>query len=122
MKKGLWTFFLGLLLICALAACRQAAEPQEDLTIEVYVDDQQLEQRTLANEEVVGESLLDVMADNFKIETDGHYIQAIDGYREDPQAKRWWRYEVNQEASDMPLDQVQIEAGDHFVWKLEKIN
>ena len=122
MKKGLWKFFLGLLMIAGLGACQQNVKPQEDLTIQVYVDGKLLEDKSLPKEEVIGETLLDVMADHFELETDSHYIQAINGYREDPQAKRWWRYELNQESSDIPLDQVQIERGDQVVWKLDKIS
>ncbi|MDK6232689.1 DUF4430 domain-containing protein [Aerococcus sanguinicola] len=122
MKKGLWKFFLGLLMIAGLGACQQNVKPQEDLTIQVYVDGKLLEDKSLPKEEVIGETLLDVMADHYELETDGHYIQAINGYREDPLAKRWWRYELNQESSDIPLDQVQIERGDQVVWKLDKIS
>lgn len=103
----------------------EVAEKQEgveakktvQVTLEIKVDGEDLmPAKTIDVEE--GTVLMDVMKENFEIkETDG-FISEIEGQAQDPEANKWWLFDLNDEMAEVGANDLTLKAGDKITWKL----
>lgn len=123
MKKLLLplSVFLSILF---LAACGQtAAEPAEDTddvhyhaTLVVTVDGKE-DKKTVDFEQ--GDSVMDVLEDYHEVEEEGGMVTAINGVSQDPAAKTYWMYKVNDKMAEVGAEDLEVQEGDTIEFYME---
>jgi hypothetical protein len=86
---------------------------EEVVTITISKDEGE---EVLADKEVAmedGAILMDVLKENFEIEEEGGFIQAIDGVVAEEDEKMFWAIIVNDEMAEVGAAEYELEANDH---------
>ena len=94
------------------------SEAQEvEVRIEIMADDKEVvPAKTIMVTE--GSILLDVMKDNYDIEEDKGFITTIEGQSQDPDANKWWLFNLNDEMAQVGAGELELQAGDKISWDL----
>ncbi len=132
MKKFAFSFSL-LLASATLVACSSnvsspAKAPASSQS--TVVDDDLMAQATIlvtANDKTtekevtfeVGDSVMDVLEDNFMVEEEDGLVTAIDGVSQNPEKNTYWMYKVNDKMAEVGADSYELKAGDKVDFYLE---
>lgn len=145
MKKNLQKFALLLLSGAILTACGTETEEEpledelEDQTSEVdgeEVEDTEdskeitfdvdivVDNEALADlsKEIVaeeGEYLLDIMEEEYDMNAEDGFVQAIEGHEQDEDKELYWMYYINDEMGEVGAGEYEPQEADHIEWKLE---
>lgn len=68
-----------------------------------------------------GESLYDVMKNNFKIEDQDGFITSIDGLAQDKEAKKYWMFSVNGKMGEKGAKDTTVKVKDKVVFTLDEM-
>lgn len=95
-------------------------ESEEDVvTITISVD---RGEEIVAEKEVpveAGSILMDVLKENFTIEEEGGFIQAIEGISQDADEGKYWLYFVNDEEATVGAHEYELLPGDRITFDLQ---
>lgn len=121
MKKLLLPLSLFLSFL-TLAACsvEDKEEASDDVqyqaTLVVTVDGKE-DKKTVTVEQ--GDSVMDVLEDHHKVEEEGGMVTAINGISQDPAAKTYWMYKVNDKMAEVGAEDLEVQEGDTIEFYME---
>lgn len=121
MKKLLLPLSLFLSFL-ALAACsiEDKEEASDDVhyqaTLVVTVDGKE-DKKTVTVEQ--GDSVMDVLEDHHQVEEEGGMVTAINGVSQDPAAKTYWMYKVNDKMAEVGAEDLEVQEGDTIEFYME---
>ncbi|CAM3247261.1 DUF4430 domain-containing protein [Vagococcus fessus] len=92
---------------------------EETVTIKLLVDDKEKANKKVSFEE--GQTLGEVMNENFEVADDNGMISSIDGNEQNVDENKYWLFDVNGEAATVSAGDLELKAGDEVVWKLNKL-
>lgn len=132
MKAKRWSILIFLSI--ALGACGTVAdnhqmnstdvsqtESVEENTVKVSVEiDPGNQQEKISHEIEVAEDsyLLDVLKEHYTIEEKDGFIEAIEGFKQNPNDNIYWTYTVNGEFAEVGAAEYQLADGDQVIWTL----
>lgn len=67
-----------------------------------------------------GDTVMDVLEDNYKVEETDGFITAIDGLEQDTAKGVYWFFKVNDDMAPKAADQIEVKAGDKIEFYQEK--
>ncbi|MFS1663156.1 DUF4430 domain-containing protein [Streptococcus sp. zg-JUN1979] len=116
MKRYAKYIFLTLLSV-VLVACSnttttntsQSSEQAGKVELVVKEDSNTLDETVTFSD---GETVLDVLKDNYKVEEKSGFITAIDGISQDEAAGKYWMFKVNDKVADKAANQIKVKDGD----------
>ncbi|MET3559114.1 hypothetical protein ABID29_002263 [Streptococcus rupicaprae] len=126
-----YTSLFALVSVMTLAACSPAptSVPANNQTSQVADDDPTAQATILVKftdreteKEVtfeVGDSVMDVLEDNFNVEEEDGLVTVIDGVSQDPAKNTYWMYKVNGEMAEVGAESYEVKAGDKIEFYLE---
>lgn len=128
MKKALHMLSALLLAAGILAGCGTAEEPkqqnqqaeqktEQQVTVTLTEDGKEISSKEVSFEE--GDSLMDVMKENFDVEDDGGMITSIDGHSQDKGENKYWLYTVNGEMAQVGAADLKLSEGDEIAFNLQ---
>lgn len=123
MKKLLLPLSLFLSFL-TLAACsiEDKEEVSDDVhyqaTLVVTVDGKE-DKKTVTVEQ--GDSVMDVLEDHHRVEEEGGMVTAINGVSQDPAAKTYWMYKVNDKMAEVGAEDLEVQEGDTIEFYMETI-
>lgn len=97
-----------------LVACQQTdtdTEKQYQATVTIQLTDEEIE-KTVTVEE--GDSVMDVLEDNFTVEENDGFVTSIDGVGQDTTKGIYWMYDVNGEMAQKGAEEQLVEEGDEI--------
>ena len=100
----------------------EAEQAQVEITIDIYVDGELIDDGSQTIEVEEGAILLDVMKEHFDIEEKDGFISAINGHEQNADENRWWLYDVNGEMAEVGAGDLELAEGDLVEWKLAKLD
>lgn len=117
MNKGFKTGFLALVAML-LVACSQGTKqtqtpsvPKSDHHVRLVVkEDTNTVDEKVSFEE--GDTVLEVLKDNYEVKEKDGFITAIDGIEQDTKANKYWLFKVNGKMADKGADQITVKDGD----------
>lgn len=121
MKKLLMPLSLFLSFL-TLAACsvEDKEEASDDVqyqaTLVVTVDGKE-DKKTVTVEQ--GDSVMDVLEDHHQVEEEGGMVTAINGVSQDPAAKTYWMYKVNDKMAEVGAEDLEVQEGDTIEFYME---
>ncbi|MEX2784301.1 DUF4430 domain-containing protein [Streptococcus sp. H49] len=59
-----------------------------------------------------GDTVMDVLQDNYEVEETDGFITAIDGIKQDEEAGKYWMFTINNELAPKAADQIKVKNGD----------
>ena len=59
-----------------------------------------------------GDTVMDVLQDNYEVEVTDGFITAIDGLEQDEKAGKYWMFMLNDELAPKAADQIKVKDGD----------
>lgn len=135
LKKSVWLLSISILLgACGNAAveepavenstvdtAEQAAEETVQLSVTIEVDEEEVSELTKDIEAESGQTLMEVMVQEYEMEDEGGFIHSIEGYEQDPDNNRWWLYEINGEQPTVGANDYEVEDGDSIKWMLNEL-
>lgn len=132
MKKTLSSLVLCLATTTLVACASKTAAPSvtSSSTSSIHVSDDKKVEGTFkvtfdgkTTEKKVmfelGDSVMDVLEDNFRVEENDGLVTAIDGVSQDPGKKLYWMYRVNDKVSEVGAEDYDLKAGDRVEFYLE---
>ncbi|WP_070120882.1 DUF4430 domain-containing protein [Bacillus marinisedimentorum] len=98
------------------AATESGEAETEQVVIQVVSD----EGEAVAEKDIEanGDSLLDIMKENFEVEEKDGFIQSIEGEAQSEEDNKFWVYEVDGEQVTVGAQEFTPEGGEEIVWKL----
>ncbi|MFS0560243.1 DUF4430 domain-containing protein [Terribacillus sp. 179-K 1B1 HS] len=128
MKKALHMLSALLLAAGILAGCGTTEEPkqqnqqaeqktEQQVTVTLTEDGKEISSKEVSFEE--GDSLMDVMKENFDVEDDGGMITSIDGHSQDKGENKYWLYTVNGEMAQVGAADLKLSEGDEIAFNLQ---
>lgn len=133
MKKQ-WIVFLLAISMISLAGCTDAKKMQENqvsqsastslveeqkATITLQEDGKELLSKTIEFTE--GQSVYEVLKNNFDIEDQDGFITKIDGKEQDPTTSKYWMYTINGQEASKGVKDTLLKANDTIVFNLSKV-
>ncbi|WP_162012849.1 DUF4430 domain-containing protein [Streptococcus sp. S784/96/1] len=67
-----------------------------------------------------GDTVMDVLEDNYEVEKDNGLITSIDGLAQDEAKKLYWMFKVNDEMAPKGAEQITLNDGDKIEFYQEK--
>lgn len=131
MKK--WFFMTSLLLLPALVGCSSAQKTTDSSAASSTTSEVQELSATLilrvdgteiANQEVTvptGTSVLKALEGHFSVKAEDGFVTEIKGHAQEPDAGRYWMYQVNGEDAMVGARDYLLNAGDVVVFDLSKV-
>lgn len=121
MKKLLLplSLFLSFLTLaaCSIEDKEEASDDvQYQVTLVVTVDGKE-DKKTVTVEQ--GDSVMDVLEDNHQVEEEGGMVTAINGVSQDPAAKTYWMYKVNDKMAEVGAEDLEVQEGDTIEFYME---
>lgn len=131
MKK--WFFMTSLLLLPALVGCSSAQETKDssvtssttsevqELTATLIL---QVDGAEIAKEEVtvaMGTSVLKALQGQFPVKAEDGFVTEIEGHVQEPDAGRYWMYQVNGKDAQVGAQDYLLQEGDVVVFDLSKV-
>lgn len=97
-----------------------SSEKQEEkATIVLQEDGKEISSKEVSFED--GDSLYDVMKNNFKVEDDKGFITSIDGHKQDDKAKKYWTFTINDKEIMKGAKDVKLKADDKVNFNLAEM-
>ncbi|EIQ81458.1 UNVERIFIED_CONTAM: DUF4430 domain-containing protein [Streptococcus canis] len=127
MNKGFKTGFLALVALL-LVACSQGGD-QAPLS-KVQKADHQVrlivkEDTNTIDEKVSfdkGDTVLEVLKDNYEVKEKAGFITAIDGIEQDTKANKYWLFKVNGKMAEKGANQITVKDGDKIEFYQDVLN
>lgn len=121
MKKLLLplSLFLSFLTLaaCSIEDKEEASDDvQYQVTLVVTVDGKE-DKKTVTVEQ--GDSVMDVLEDHHQVEEEGGMVTAINGVSQDPAAKTYWMYKVNDKMAEVGAEDMEVQEGDTIEFYME---
>lgn len=121
MKKLLLplSLFLSFLILaaCSVEDKEEASDDvQYQVTLVVTVDGKE-DKKTVTVEQ--GDSVMDVLEDHHQVEEEGGMVTAINGVSQDPAAKTYWMYKVNDKMAEVGAEDLEVQEGDTIEFYME---
>ncbi|HHJ7822894.1 TPA: DUF4430 domain-containing protein [Streptococcus pyogenes] len=69
-----------------------------------------------------GDTVLEVLKDNYEVKEKDGFITAIDGIEQDTKANKYWLFKVNGKMADKGADQITVKDGDSIEFYQEVFN
>ncbi|HEQ4412588.1 TPA: DUF4430 domain-containing protein [Streptococcus pyogenes] len=128
MNKRFKTGFLALVAML-LVACSQGTKqiqttpsvPKADHHVRLVVK----EDTNTVDEKVSfgkGDTVLEVLKDNYEVKEKDGFITAIDGIEQDTKDNKYWLFKVNGKMADKGADQITVKDGDSIEFYQEVFN
>lgn len=114
MKKLVKLVFAFLLVMsmggCASGGATKSSSSQESLVeLVVKTDNDQTDEKVTFKD---GESVMDVLKANYKVEEKNGLITSIDGVKQDEKAGKYWMFKVNGEVAPKGAKDIKVKDGD----------
>lgn len=132
MKVKRWSILIFLSI--TLGACRTVADINQTnstdasqiesveeniLTVSIEINPGNHQEKISHEIEVVENSyLLDVLKEHYTIEEKDGFIEAIEGFNQNPSENIYWVYTVNGEFAEVGAADYQLTDGDQVIWTL----
>ncbi|VTS34552.1 putative lipoprotein [Streptococcus porcinus] len=117
-----------LILICLssflFVACTQQGQNMSKPKEEAYVHLIVKEDTNKVDEKVTfkkGDTVMDVLKDNYKIKEKNGFITSIDGYKQKPNENIYWFYKVNGKMATKAANVLKVKKGDKIYFYLDKV-
>ncbi|EHI70299.1 DUF4430 domain-containing protein [Streptococcus ictaluri] len=126
MKKGFKTLLLTVLSL-SLVACSQGNNASQESKKTVANQQVRLivkEDQDTIDEKVAfdkGETVLEVLKENYKVQEKDGFITAIDGIEQDTKAQKYWFFKVNGKMADKGANQLKVKDGDKIEFYQEVV-
>ncbi|MBF7094000.1 DUF4430 domain-containing protein [Streptococcus sp. HF-1907] len=117
MKKVFNLLLVGLMSL-VLVACgnsgatkTSASSSAESLKIQLVVkeDTNTIDEKVTADK---GDTVMDVLKDNYKVVEKDGFITSIDGISQDEKAGKYWMFKVNGKMAPKAADKIKVKNGD----------
>ncbi|HFD8349696.1 TPA: DUF4430 domain-containing protein [Streptococcus pyogenes] len=128
MNKRFKTGFLALVAML-LVACSQGTKqiqttpsvPKADHHVRLVVkeDTNTVDEKVSSGK---GDTVLEVLKDNYEVKEKDGFITAIDGIEQDTKANKYWLFKVNGKMADKGADQITVKDGDSIEFYQEVFN
>ncbi|MER2063330.1 MAG: DUF4430 domain-containing protein [Alkalibacterium sp.] len=93
------------------------SDGESTVNIVIYVDEEEVSNESIEVEE--GTTLMTMMEENYEMEvSDEGFVEAIEGYEQDPTDSLFWIFEVNEEMIEESAEDFVPEDGDIVLWEL----
>lgn len=116
MKKWFLLLFAGTMLsACGTTDSEEAVAESTDVaevTINVSVEGELIENGTVETTVEPGEFLLEVMREEFEIVDEGGFITAINGIEQDTENDKYWLFDLNDEMAPVGAHELELNDGD----------
>ncbi|SFB98254.1 protein of unknown function [Alkalibacterium subtropicum] len=93
------------------------SDETNEVNIVIYADEEEI-----ANESFEVDpdtTLMEIMEENFDVTvSDEGFVEAIEGYEQNPDENLWWIFEANDEMVEEAADEFIPEDGDVVIWAL----
>lgn len=66
-----------------------------------------------------GDSVMDVLEDNYEVEDEAGMVTAINGVAQNPTTNTYWMYKVNDKMAEKGAEELQVQEGDKIEFYLE---
>ncbi|MGT2887588.1 DUF4430 domain-containing protein [Streptococcus didelphis] len=123
--KNLFKYLSLSLLSLFLVACQpNHKESQDTKQKETYVRLIVKEDTNTIDEKVPfkkGDTAMDVLKDNYKVEEKDGFITAIDNHKQDSQKKRFWFFKINDKLAPKAADQITLKESDKLEFYQEVV-
>lgn len=99
------------------AADPATSDEMNDVNIVIYADEEEVANESFEVEDDT--TLMEIMEDNFEmIVSDEGFVEAIEGYEQDPDEGLYWVFEANDEMVEESAEDFVPEDGDIVIWNL----
>ncbi|AQS54367.1 hypothetical protein BW727_102053 [Jeotgalibaca dankookensis] len=127
MKK--WLFLMSAsatLVACGTEATETAESINQandliEVTINVAVDGETIEDGSITSNVEEDAVLFDVMEASFDVEDEDGFITAINGYEQDEDANKYWLFDLNGEMAPVGAQDLELSDGDVVDFNLEEL-
>lgn len=127
MKK--WLFLMSAsatLVACGTEATETAESINQandliEVTINVAVDGETIEDGSITSNVEEDAVLFDVMEASFDVEDEDGFITAINGYEQDEDANKYWLFDLNGEMAPVGAQDLVLSDGDVVDFNLEEL-
>lgn len=127
MKK--WLFLMSAsatLVACGTEATETAESINQandliEVTINVAVDGETIEDGSITSNVEEDAALFDVMEASFDVEDEDGFITAINGYEQDEDANKYWLFDLNGEMAPVGAQDLELSDGDVVDFNLEEL-
>lgn len=93
-------------------------EENVHVSVKVIVEGEEISELTKELDAEPGDSLMDVMTENYEIgETDG-FLESIEGYEQSADDDQWWMFQVNGEDGEVGAADYEVLEDDEITWEL----
>lgn len=93
------------------------SDGMNDVNIVIYADEEEVANESFEVDD--GTTLMEIMEDNFEMSvSDEGFVEAIEGYEQDPEESLFWVFEVNDEMVEESAEDFVPEDGDIVMWEL----
>ncbi|WP_430611802.1 DUF4430 domain-containing protein [Enterococcus sp. DIV0876] len=127
MKKltVLSTIIIGLFVLSGCQTDQVSSQASTEATSEVVASsvkivltdgDDTIDSKTVSYQS--GETLMDVLTDNFDIEEKDGFITSIEGHAQDESQNKYWTFTINGEMGAKGADETTLESGDQVDFAL----
>ncbi|TCD46709.1 DUF4430 domain-containing protein [Streptococcus sp. X16XC17] len=117
--KKISLILCSLVTLLFLGACHnQSSDGEKMIPVAVTIEGNG-KSRTQEFQVEEGDSVMDVMEDNYDIEEDGGFITAIDGVSEDASKNLYWLYDINGKMAEVGAEEAVLKEGDKIAFRLE---
>lgn len=123
MKKLFRLAFLSLaslfLVACGNGGAAEESQSEKELTAQlvVTIDTNKIDEKVTFSE---GDTIMDLLKANYKVEEKDGFITAIDGQAQDEKAGSYWMFDINGELAPKAADQITVSEGDKIEFYQEK--
>lgn len=120
--KKVYLFVLGLLFSLVLAGCTQTKnqEPSSATASITITADNHSDTKEVSFE--TGDTVMDVLEENYSIEEESGMVTSIDGRSQDPATNTYWMYTVNGTLAEKGAAEQVVAEGDTIEFYLETID
>lgn len=92
-----------------------------EVTINVAVDGETIEDGSITSNVEEDAVLFDVMEASFDVEDEDGFITAINGYEQDEDANKYWLFDLNGEMAPVGAQDLELSDGDVVDFNLEEL-
>lgn len=92
-------------------------EKIQNVTVSLSKDGKEFESKDISAKQ--GQTLMDIMKDNFEIEQEDGFITAINDVKQDTQNSKYWMFTVNDEVPSEGAEDITLSNNDKINFNLE---
>lgn len=90
------------------------------VSVKIIVDEEEVSDLTKEIEAEEGQSLMDVMKENYEIDEEDGFLKGIEGYEQSEEDNKWWMFQVNGEEGEVGAADYEVLENDDITWELTK--